>query len=457
MDRMPEEKARIVQQAAQRRLEAQSAEKSGETRGPPESYSIAKTRRMPYLAQIEAFYSGDRKTVGRIDDIFVKDITTGLSQFGLGDAPFFMLKRNLEKVTRTQGNNAKYSAHGISRDVIERLPSLLESPTLVISGNGRISVIVDEYVKTQNEDHAPLLIGIDPNSRADGKNAYEIKSMYGRENFRDWLLLRAKDSRILGGDTNKAAALLRDVGINIAEPVAYATDLTQDILTNDDEKVNEKFSADGSTATPQENDKAALAYFGRTHKWSETGYVLLNGARLDFSGRHEGGSGGYRSARLGIQAETRGCEKLQRERKIRLKSEDFSRIWSECRDSNPRPLGPEPMSKPSGRTVSHSLALSGTPAVPLWNSIGLFISATAFGFWDLCGIEFCILKVLPTGFTSNSGCFLPQRAAQKLRRINKEISAGVILPTLSINGKCVVVAKTPSENVQTKKKLAHFL
>ena len=56
-----------------------------------------------------------------------------------------------------------------------------------------------------------------------------------------------------------------------------------------------KFSADDTTATPQENDKTALAYFGRTYKWSETGYVLLNGARLDFSGRHEGGSGGYRS------------------------------------------------------------------------------------------------------------------------------------------------------------------
>lgn len=243
MDRLPEAKTQIIQKAARRAQDAQqAAEENGGTKGPPESYSIAKTRRMPYLAQIEAFYSGDRKTVGRIDDIFVKDITTGLSQFGLGDAPFFMLKRNLEKVTRTQGNNAKYSAHGISRDVIERLPSLLESPTLVISGNGRISVIVDEYVNTQNEDHAPLLIGIDPNSRADGKNAYEIKSMYGRENFRDWLLLRAKDSRFLGGDTNKAAALLRDVGINIAEPVAYATDLTQDILTNDAEKVNEKFS-----------------------------------------------------------------------------------------------------------------------------------------------------------------------------------------------------------------------
>lgn len=101
----------------------------------------------------------------------------------------------------------------------------------------------------------------------------------------------------------------------------------------------------------------------------------------------------------------------------------FQGLWSEMGDSNSRPDGPKPMSELSARGLAPSLALSGTPAVPLWNSIGLFISGTAFGFWDLCGIEFCILKVLPTRFTSNSGCFLPQRAAQKLRRINKEISA----------------------------------
>ena len=63
------------------------------------------------------------------------------------------------------------------------------------------------------------------------------------------------------------------------------------------------------------------------------------------------------------------------------------------------------MSEPSARTLVPSLALSVAPTVPLWNSFGLFISATAFGFWDLCGIEFCILKVLPTGFTSGGGHF----------------------------------------------------
>ena len=59
-----------------------------------------------------------------------------------------------------------------------------------------------------------------------------------------------------------------------------------------------KFSASAdqtSTEQRKQNDKAALGYFGRTYKWSETGYVLLNGARLDFSGRHEGGPGGYRT------------------------------------------------------------------------------------------------------------------------------------------------------------------
>ena len=59
-----------------------------------------------------------------------------------------------------------------------------------------------------------------------------------------------------------------------------------------------KFSAsEDQTAAEQrkQNDKTALDYFGRTYKWSETGYVLLNGARLDFSGRHEGGPGGYRT------------------------------------------------------------------------------------------------------------------------------------------------------------------
>ena len=45
----------------------------------------------------------------------------------------------------------------------------------------------------------------------------------------------------------------------------------------------------------KKNNKTALEYFGRTYKWSETGYILLDGSRLDFSGKHEGAPGGYRT------------------------------------------------------------------------------------------------------------------------------------------------------------------
>jgi len=63
------------------------------------------------------------------------------------------------------------------------------------------------------------------------------------------------------------------------------------------------------------------------------------------------------------------------------------------------------MSEPSCRPVAPSLTLSGTPAVPLWNSFTLFVSDATFVFWDLCGMKFCILKVLPTGIADGEGRF----------------------------------------------------
>lgn len=45
----------------------------------------------------------------------------------------------------------------------------------------------------------------------------------------------------------------------------------------------------------KQHRKDADDYFGHTYKWSETGYILTNGKKLDFSGRHEGGPGGYRT------------------------------------------------------------------------------------------------------------------------------------------------------------------
>lgn len=57
-----------------------------------------------------------------------------------------------------------------------------------------------------------------------------------------------------------------------------------------------KFSLKEYTAEEKKQHvKDAVAYFGRTFKWAETGYITTDGKRLDFSGRHDGGPGGYRT------------------------------------------------------------------------------------------------------------------------------------------------------------------
>lgn len=196
-----------------------------------ESYSIRNTKDIPYQKQIDAFYSGDSKTVGRSDDIYIADADNSLSALGIGGKPFFILKSNLRKSTRIAGNNPSNSAHGISESVIRKLPELIKSPALIVQGDGRISIIPGITVKTEKNNTAPLLIAVNPNSSVDGTDAYEIKSIYGRENFANWLDLRARDSKIIAGDEKKAAALLRDVGKQYPEPVAYAADLTDAILS----------------------------------------------------------------------------------------------------------------------------------------------------------------------------------------------------------------------------------
>lgn len=167
-----------------------------------------------------------------------------LESVGLGDKIFFMLKSNLRKVVRTQGNNPKYSAHGIEESIIYNIPNYIKNPILIIRTGERISIIADERVDTQRSKSVPLLIGINTNGTVDGKPAYEIKSIYGVDNFANWLSQRARDSKILAGkNKSKVDALLRDVGLHLSEPVAYADDLTPVILSHTGDFVNNEIKS----------------------------------------------------------------------------------------------------------------------------------------------------------------------------------------------------------------------
>lgn len=67
----------------------------------------------------------------------------------------------------------------------------------------------------------------------------------------------------------------------------------KDSISNNGENVNSRYSIDDEAA--DEHVRQVQEYFGITDNWNEAGYITRDGQSLDFSGRHEGGLGGYRT------------------------------------------------------------------------------------------------------------------------------------------------------------------
>lgn len=127
-----------------------------------------------------------------------------------------------------------------------------------------------------------------------------LKSVYGKSDFA--MLYDVNQTAI--GDMVAAVELFNKVnGTNYdglildTETVAFRPNQIKSV-TNQNPTSDPDIRYSLKEYTDEEKKqhiKDAAAYFGRTYKWAETGYITTDGKRLDFSGRHEGGPGGYRT------------------------------------------------------------------------------------------------------------------------------------------------------------------
>ena len=84
-----------------------------------------------------------------------------------------------------------------------------------------------------------------------------------------------------------------------ASTVAIAFDSNQiksTANTNPTEDADIRYSLTEYTAEEKKaHNDLAIDRFGKTYSWAETGYLLLDGTRLDFSGKNDGGPRGHRT------------------------------------------------------------------------------------------------------------------------------------------------------------------
>nr|DAR49802.1 MAG TPA: PolyVal ADP-Ribosyltransferase [Caudoviricetes sp.] len=115
---------------------------------------------------------------------------------------------------------------------------------------------------------------------------YEGTSTEKGEAFAGWLRDEGYDGVAIKDDEFGGTSYIA------LEPEQIKQVTNQNPTSNPDIRYSLK---DYSDAEQRDHRKKAIAFFGKTYNWNETGYLTPAGTKLDFSGRHEGGPGGYRT------------------------------------------------------------------------------------------------------------------------------------------------------------------
>lgn len=156
-----------------------------------------------------------------------------------------------------------------------------------------------------DEEFDSALDAIEEQESLEGRSAFD-SLQFSIDNLNQTVgrlaeLLGGGGTDVQNADTGRTTPLRRSAGLTIASRRLLRDGSTENISSGED-VVSTESASHGRTEPParrysleEDNEQQALEYFGSTEDWNETGYLTRSGQRLDFSGRHEGGDGGYRN------------------------------------------------------------------------------------------------------------------------------------------------------------------
>jgi hypothetical protein len=283
--------------------------------------------------------AGERFTLGSTGDV--------LQGLGAIESDIYM---SGDKISRILSDHPEMTIEEIGK-----IPELLEDPVLILKSKGHGAskansrVVLYGTMKAQNGE--PVMAVLDLRPSENGfvlDDMQKVNSAYTKKNPANFVA----GSDVLYADKKRTVPLLRQFGLTITSrellrngsigsisyeggtvkldgvpfsdiagdvatknkasapplqyrngtakannrPVGVSTNASKSSVPQNGENVKKRYSLKEYTdEEKKQHRKDADEYFGHTYKWSETGYILTNGKKLDFSGRHEGGPGGYRT------------------------------------------------------------------------------------------------------------------------------------------------------------------
>lgn len=233
-------------------------------------------------------------------------------------------KKNAAKIGKVSSENGSVSVYvkDIDRDVVLSTDGLKHGLDRRVNENGAVTIKAGEILQNAiriNElspskeavAESYVLIGAAENQVGDLYIVRAVVNQYTSElTSMDVLYaINAKKENRLRSMRPEVQRSVTDSVISISDLLTYVNRYFPDVLPESvlrhfghSERPAGKLGEGAlfslkaySDAEKKDHVKSAKEFFGKTYSWNETGYITTDGTKLDFSGRHDGGPGGYRT------------------------------------------------------------------------------------------------------------------------------------------------------------------
>lgn len=240
MERFGEESKQAADAVWKTRGAEKSTEKPASQRGPPEEYSIANTRKMPWKEQVQGYFKND-KTIKSSDSLYLGESDVS----GVANSPLYVPTSVITKAIRPPKGSR--SAHSLTQADILKLESGIKNAAAVIVNPERNAIV---YL-TGNRDSAGnyVIAAFDMNNDLFGENAHKATSIHGRENIAAMLEKLGDGATIFVKNEDKLNQMLPGNQILKSLELLAKVELDEQSIAEQRENVNTDFSIEAQAET----------------------------------------------------------------------------------------------------------------------------------------------------------------------------------------------------------------
>lgn len=143
-----------------------------------------------------------------------------LRQLGASNLPILMTAKHMKNIVANKGNDENVNYHGLGDDIVKRLPELIADPVMVMDSLTRDDSIV-VLTSAVDKENRPIIGAIKFDGIGNLNNieisANILTSVYGRNNFNDFIQRNISAGTILYWDKEKSKELIKTPGIQFPD------------------------------------------------------------------------------------------------------------------------------------------------------------------------------------------------------------------------------------------------